>query len=177
MKAYFLSRLTREKYLVLALLLIGVAIWGNTVMKRARHIQQTYSATKHELEVQDRWLASKAQIEADAAAAIARLEPARTLDSTKLLAEANRMAAEAGITANLQVDDIKDEHSAQFALHSLRLTMKKVDYPSLVKFYVELQKRSPYIGLEQFSLQSEPSNPAQLTAIYRLTSVEVLRAQ
>ena len=175
MKAYFLSRLTREKILVLALLLLGCCVWLGSTYKRARVFSTAYAQANRDLAEQATWLGSKDQIEADAGAAISRLDPARTLDSSKLLAEVNRLASAAGITGNVQADDTKDEHSSQFAVHSLRLTIRKADYASLVTFYVELQKRSPYIGLEQFSLHAEPANPSQLNAIFRLTSVEVLK--
>ncbi len=175
MKAFFLTRLTREKFLVLAFLALVCAVWIGGFSKRAKAFTAGYASTGVELEEQQRWLSSKDQIEADAAKAIARLDPAQTLDSTKLLAEVNRIANEVGITSNVQADDTKDERSSLFALHSLRLTIKKADYASLVRFYVALQKRSPYIGLEQFSLQAEPNNAVQLTAMFRLTSVEVLK--
>lgn len=175
MKAYFLTRLTREKILILVLLVLGSGFWLSSTFRRSRTFVSAYTATKAELGRQQQWLGSKAQIESDAAKAISRLDPARTLDSSKLLAEVNRIAAAVGITSNVQADDTKDERSSQFALHSLRLTMSKVDYPTLVKFYIELQKHSPYIGLEQFSLAPDGPNSVQLRAMFRLTSVEVLK--
>ena len=176
MKAFFLTRLTREKFLLLGFIGLICAVWAGSFVKRSRAFYAGYQVTSAELDEQQRWLSSKDQIEADAAKAIARLDPAQTLDSSKLLAEVNRIANEVGITSNVQADDTKDERSSLFALHSLRLTIKKADYPSLVRFYVALQKRSPYIGLEQFSLHAtEPNNPSQLTAMFRLSSVEVLK--
>jgi hypothetical protein len=175
LKAYFLSRHLREKILLLGFLLMAVAVWASSYADRLHLFMGRFSTTKSELREQALWLSRREQIELDAKRAISRLDPSSTLDGTKLLAEVNRIAGEVGLGSNVQADDTKDERSSQFAVHSLRFTVRRADYPTLVKFYLALQKRSPYIGIEQFSLQSEPNNPAMLTALFRITSVEVLR--
>lgn len=176
MKAFFLSRLLREKILLLAFLLLICGVWANSAYKRSTAFSREYSGVALELKEQAAWLGSREQIEADAAHAISQLDPAQTLDSSKLLAEVNRLAAEVGITSNMRADDTRDEHSSQFSLHSIRVTLTKVEYSTLVKFYMALQKRTPYIGLEQFSLHApQASNPSQLTAMFRLSSVEVAK--
>lgn len=175
LKAYFLSRHLREKILLLGFLALALAAWFSSFADRSKGFLERYQSTKAELKEQSLWLGRRTQIEADAKKAIDRLDPSRTLDGTKLLAEVNRIAGDSGLASNVQADDTKDERSSQFAVHSLRFTVRRTDYPTLVKFYLELQKRSPYIGIEQFSIQSEPNNPAMLTALFRITSVEVLR--
>lgn len=176
-KAYFITRLLREKILLMAFALILVGVWGSSFMTRGGVALRDVRAVSTDLSDQNLWLARKQNIENAARQAIGRLEPGRTLDSTKLLAEVNKIATETGLTSNTTVEDTKSEQepSGQFTVHSLRFTVRKADYGTLVKFYSELQKRTPYIGLEQFTIQADRTNPAQLSAVLKLTSVEVRR--
>lgn len=175
LKAYFLSRLMREKVLLLGFITLIVVVWFSSFTERARVFQRKFSETGAELQQQRMWLDSSPRIEAVSRQAVARLDPAKTFDSIKLHAELDELAKDAGIS--MRADDPRNEPSNYFNVHSLRIRISKVDYASLVKFYTELQKRSPYIGIEQISVQSEPNNPALLTAQLRVSSVEVLRQQ
>ncbi len=58
-------------------------------------------------------------------------------------------------------------------MHTLRVNVQRADWDSIKNFYVGLQKRSPYIGIEQFSLQVDRANPALLSASIRISSVEI----
>ncbi|MFA5264389.1 MAG: hypothetical protein WC378_11225 [Opitutaceae bacterium] len=175
LKAFFLGRSMREKVILLAFLFLAVAIWASAFSTRAQSFVSVYRRTGGTLAEQGMWLGKRESIEANAKKAISQLDPSLTLDGTKLLAEVNRIAAQAGLTSNVQADDTRDEHTSQFVVHSLRFTVRKADYATLVRFYLDLQRRSPYIGIEQFALQAEAANPAQLTASLRLSSVEVIR--
>ena len=57
----------------------------------------------------------------------------------------------------------------------MQVAVRNADLPSLLSFYDALDKRAPYIGLEQFSLTVNPSNPALLNAVMRVSSVEINR--
>lgn len=174
LKIIFLGRLMREKLLILALLVLAFAIWFSSFSKRAQNFGNAFASTSTDLETNAMWLGRKDSIEAESKRSIARLDPAQTLDGTKLLAEVNRIAAQVGLS-NVQMDDMKDETSAQFSVHTLRFTVTRASYGTLVRFYQEIQKRSPYIGIEQFAIQAAPSNASQLTATLRLSSVQVQR--
>jgi hypothetical protein len=50
-----------------------------------------------------------------------------------------------------------------------------VDWGALKTFYLALGKRSPYIGIEQFSVQVDRANPALLNASFQISSVEISR--
>ena len=59
-------------------------------------------------------------------------------------------------------------------MHTVQFNLLKMDWDGLKRFYLELTKRSPYIGIEQFSLQAERANPAVLNASLRVSSVEIV---
>lgn len=175
LKVWFLNLEARERMLLLVFLVLAFAVWASSFSGRAGSFVRSYRATSVDLEEHARWLGRRSLIEGDAMKAIAKLDPSQTLDGTKLTAEVTRLAALAGLTSNVQVDDTRNEPSSQFIVHTLRFSVRKADYVSLVRFYQELQKRSPYIGLEQFALQADPGNAATLTATLRISSVEVLK--
>ena len=72
-KAFFLSRLLREKILMLAFVLIGAAIWLSSVSDRVGVRWRAIRQTSTDLDVQQRWLVQRARIEKEAQLAIAHL--------------------------------------------------------------------------------------------------------
>jgi hypothetical protein len=175
MKAFFLSRALREKLMLLGLVAIAAAMWLSTVSTRVRLLWIEARGTSAELSTQSRWLGERAQIEADAKAAIEHLDPARTFDSVRLQAELNDVARSVGISKETSIDDTQVNPGPQFSLNSVRFVIRNAEYGSLVKFYEELSKRAPYIGIEEFSIIANRANPSQLTASLRVSSVEISR--
>ena len=174
MKAYFLSRLLREKILLLAFVLIGAAIWISSVSNRVGAGWRAIRTTTTDLDVQQRWLVQRARIEKEANLAIAHLDPSLTFDSVRLQNELNTMAREASLTG-YEVSDSRDQSTTQFAVHSVQFSVRNADIGSLVAFYKALSGHAPYISIEQFSLASNRANPAQLNISWKVTSVEIAK--
>jgi len=174
MKAFFLSRVLREKILLLALVLILALMWLFSVMGRAMAFKREYQNTTAVLQSQQRTLNDRARIQARATAAIRQLDPASTFDTVRLQSELDTMAAAAGIT-NKTIGDARTDRTPQFSVNSASINLRNVDYPSLVKFYEDLKKRSPYIGIDRLTLQVVAANVNQLTASITVSSVEVAK--
>ena len=94
LKFYFLSRLLREKVLLLALVAIAAAIWVSSFARRAQVAAREQIQVSTDLAVQGQWLERKERIEALAKAAIEHLDPAKSLDAVRLTAEVSDMAAD-----------------------------------------------------------------------------------
>ncbi len=171
MKAFFLSRLLREKLLLLGLIVVALLIWFSNYSKRAGVLKKTYSASSAVLKIQDQWLQEKAAIEARAASSVGQLDASRTLNALKLQAELEQLARAAGLPQPT-TDETKTDRSSQFAEHSLKLEIRNADYPSLVNFYKAIVARSPYIGIKSFQLAAR-ANPNQLNVSMNITSVEI----
>jgi len=174
MKPFFLSRVLREKILLLALVLIAALMWLSSVAGRATTFINDYKRTTQTLKAQQMMLDARESIEARAAAAIAQLDPASTFDTVKLQSELDTIASASGI-ANKTIGDARTDKTSQFSVNSASITMRNVDYPSLVKFYEELKKRAPYIGLDSLSIQAATANVTQLTVSIKVSSVEVAK--
>ena len=172
LRAFFLGRHLREKLLLAVFAVAAAAIWLSSLGARAGRFLRAERATTATMAEQATWLSSKAAIEASAQSAASRLDPASTLDTTRLLAEVAAIATESGLK-NTTSGDPKDLRSGQFAVHTLQFSVTKVDWAALKGFYLALSKRSPYIGIEQFSVQVDRANPALLSASFQISSIEV----
>jgi hypothetical protein len=149
-------------------------VWVWSVSGRLGRFGREARSTTLSLNEQHLWLSNKASIEQQAQASAARLDPAQTLDATRLLAEVSAIAADADLK-NTTLGTPKDASTGQFSVHTLEFNVTKVDWPTLKQFYLALSKRSPYIGIEQYSMQSDKANPALLNASFQISSVEVSR--
>jgi hypothetical protein len=172
LRALVLARPLREKLLLVAFAVLGVAMWFSGFSTRFGTFWREQRSTTLTLAEQKQWLTNRATIEQSAQKSAARLEAARTLDATRLYAEVDKLARDAGLTPGL--GEQRDVIGDQFSVHSLQVTVNKVDWESLKKFYLNLQARSPYISIEQFALNAPPAG-SPLTAVLRVSSVEVAK--
>jgi hypothetical protein len=172
-KVFFLRRLLREKLLLVAITALVAVMLLSSFSKRAAAFWRRQRATTVALAEQQQWLGDRAAIEAHARQAVKNLDPARTLDDTRLVGELNALARSQGV--RFTNDTPQTERSGQFAVHTVQFNLQKTDWESLKRFYLELTKRSPYIGIEQFSLQADRASPMQLNASIRVSSVEIVR--
>lgn len=175
MKAFFLSRLLREKFLLLGLMAIAAAMWLSAVSRRVNTFWMETRASTAELADQKRWLAERTRIETEAKEAIQHLDPSRTFDSVRLQSELDAIARSVGLSKDTSIDDTQVSAGPQFSINSVRFVIRNAEFTSLVRFYEELSKRTPYIGIEEFTLVSNRAAPSQLTASLRVSSVEVTR--
>jgi hypothetical protein len=176
LRALFLARSLRVKLLLAAVVVAIAAIWLSNLSTRAGRMTRAVHATTGVLAEQSLWLGNRGAIESSAQQAAGQLDAVRTLDGTRLLAEVTAIAGEAGLTSTTSGDP-KDESDGQFSIHTLQFNVTKVDWPTLEKFYLALSKRSPYIGIEEFSMQGDRANPTLLNASLHISSVEISRSQ
>jgi len=172
LKAFFLGRLLREKLLLVTIAVLGALTVLSNFSGRAARSWRAQHAAAVALAEQAQWLANRAGIETGAGRAVTNLDPARTLDDTRLVGELNALARAQGL--RFTSDTPRTERSGQFAVHTVQFNLLKMDWEALKRFYLELTKRSPYIGIEQCSLQAERANPGVLNASLRVSSVEIV---
>jgi hypothetical protein len=174
LRAFFLSRFLREKLLLTGIVVLAAAFWLSSIASRAGRFVHAARFTTNSLNEQARWLSERSAIEASARAAAGRLDAVRTLDTTRLLAEVSAMATEAGLR-NTTSGEAKDVSNGQFSVHTLQFNVTKADWATLKQFYLALGKRSPYIGIEQCTLQVDRANQTLLGANFQISSVEISR--
>ena len=174
LKAFFLSRLLREKIMMVLFVALGAIMWIAGISGRVSRAWTEYRSTRRELARQKQWLTSRDSIEAAALQAVKNLDPAQTLDETRLIGELNTLARQFDL--KFAADTPQTERTGQFAVHTVQITLARADFNVLKNFYVALSRRSPYIGISQFTLASDrASNGSLLNASLRVSSVEIVR--
>lgn len=174
LRALFLSRLLREKILLVALALVAAALWLSSLAGRAAVFLVEERHTTSSLADQSRWLARRKSVEKVAEDSARAFKPEQTLDSTRLLAAIQDLATSSGLQHSYTAQP-EDASTGQFSVHTLQFTVNKADFDSLRNFYLALQKRAPYIGIRQFQVIADKANPSLLTATMKISSVEIAR--
>ncbi len=172
-KAWFLSRILREKLLVLALVVTGAVIWLSSASDHLKAKLGAFRRAEQTLATQQVWINAAPQIKEAAEAAVKNLDPSKTYNSTFLVSEILGIANRAGLTVN--TDPPQTERSPQFSLHTIRVRANRVDIASLLRFYQEIASKSPYIALKSVDLQGDRSNPGMVGATIYVQSVELVR--
>ncbi|MBL9188194.1 MAG: hypothetical protein JNK23_11985 [Opitutaceae bacterium] len=175
LRLYFLTRRAREKYLLLAFLLIGVLWWLSAFGTRAGAFWREQRSTGTTLAEQKLWLDQRETVQKSVQASAAQLEPGKTLDRAQLLDAVNQAAHEAGLRNNYGSSAATSEKSGDFTVHSVDYQVNGADFVMLQQFYLNLQKRAPYIGIERFGLSATRGNESKLTLQLRVTAVELPR--
>jgi hypothetical protein len=174
LRAFFLSCLLREQALMTAFIVMAAAVWMFSVAGRVNRFTRAVRVTTLSLNEQQLYLSNRASIEAQAQSAAGQLDAVRTLDATRLLAEVSAITSELDLKGTT-TGTPKDVSSGQFSVHTLEFSVSKVDWSTLKQFYLALSKRSPYIGIEQCSMQADKANPTLLNASFQISSVEISR--
>jgi hypothetical protein len=172
-KTWFMSRLLREKALVFVLVLVGALIWLSSASNRLKAGLRDFRGAEAELATQQAWLDKRPEIETAAEAAVQNLDPAKTYDSTFLVAEIMGIASRAKLAVNTEPP--RTQRSAQFSVHTVQVSTRRAELASLLRFYQELASKAPYLGLEQISLQGDRSSPGLVNATLQVVSVELVR--
>ncbi|MDD3179899.1 MAG: general secretion pathway protein GspM [Opitutaceae bacterium] len=173
MKTFFLSRALREKILLLLFTGLAAFLWLVSLAGRGRVFLVDWRSTAAELAGQTRLLRDRATIEQQAETAVKNLDPGRTLDATRLQGELDAVARQVGLTPT--IDSPISVHTQQFTFHTTQISFSRVELESLMRFNDELSKRSPYLGLEQFTLTVDRTNPRLLNASFKVSSTEIKR--
>ena len=171
MKAFFFSRVLREKVLLLGLILMAAATWLLGATHRTTRFWSQFRETSVLLRGQQELLSQQGQVEAEAKAAIEHLEPAKTFDGVRLQAEVDAIAKRTGVV-NYSADNVQTERVSQFSMNSMQLQIRNADWEPLRRFYFELSKGAPYIGIEQFRLNV---NNFKHSVSMRVSSIEITK--
>lgn len=172
LRSYFLSRLLREKILLIAFIALGMLWWLSAFGGRAAGFWREQRTTTLALEEQQQWIENRVMIEEAAQTAAAQLKPELTYNETRLFAEVARLASEAGLR-NWSNSSQAPVSIGQFSVHTLNFTVNNTAWEQVMAFYALLQQRAPYIGIDQFILAASRANPAQLSLQLRVSSVEI----
>ena len=179
LKRFFLSRLFREKVLLLAFVGIGAAIWLSSFSSRGLAAWSSYRQRQLELDTQQTWLRSREQIERAATEAITHLDAKATLNPTQLISELSELARKYSLSF---VSDVpQTEKSGAFSLNTVTITIRtpgrngNAEFLDLEHFCADIAAKAPYMAIQQMNVVASKANPSQLSVVLRVVSVELTR--
>jgi hypothetical protein len=174
LKAYFLSLQARERILITVFLALGAAIALTFFTKRASAFWRVERAKLATIRQNDAVIAKRDAVDKRALAASSRLVPGESLTQLQLNSRVTTYATNAGIR-NPAVNGVLDEVPANsnLAIHKVRLTASNVAWTNLRDFYVELQKRRPYISIDDMNVSVADQRTGMHSVTMTLSSIEV----
>lgn len=168
---WFLGRSLREQLLVAVLLVAGVVIWFASAAGRLRGTWNTHLALAGREREQSLLLASADDVRARVAAQLARIEPARSLNGTRLVAELQSLAGQANLKP--RVDSGRSQAVDQFVAHTAEVEVRAAEFGMLMDLTDRIAARSPYLSLERITIVADPANPSRLDARLLVSAVEI----
>ena len=163
MKAYFLTRQFREKLIVLALLAVGVALWGAHLYSGATQYRANGTRLAKERADQVAVLSKKAEIAAGQTEFVKQLDPKQSIsDQSSFQLTIANLAKEVGIPeASLAWGRAPTPvRSAQLTIVTQPVTISGLD-PGLgdaINFYRKVLDRYPYITVLETTLSLTGGN-------------------
>jgi hypothetical protein len=170
-RAYYLGRSLREKVLLVGFALIGIGMWLSHFSGQVGAFWREARATSVQLDAQKQLLDNRVAIIASAEQAASKFDPGSTLNGIALTTAATNLAADAGLN-NTHADEEPDVSNGQFAVHTLHFEIPKADWTALLNFSQALQKRHPYISIENFQILADKVGNTH-TANMVLSSVQI----
>ena len=173
LKAYFLSLHLREKLLLASLMVIGALIWLTVFSGKAGVFWRKESGRLAAIKRQETVLKSRDAVEQRAVAASATLKPGSSLNANELSSQVNQILMAAGIrNASSSIVPAKDAPNSKLALHFVRASATNVSWDSLKNFYEAVEKRRPYIAIDELTVNFTPQT-AMHSINVKVSSIEV----
>lgn len=174
MRNWFQARQRREQVLITAFIAMAAVVWISSATGHLRERWQAWRSGRAELATQQLWLDRQQEIEQAAATAVKNLDPARTMDGTRLVATITTLATGAGLTP--AIDSPVTQRTTYFAYHTSRVTLRRTNLAGLLRFYDELAKQAPYLNLEQIAVQTERGTPGLLNVTMQISATQIVKS-
>jgi hypothetical protein len=174
LRIFFLTRLLREKLLLVAFMAVAVLIWISGFSTRAGLFWRVQRTTTTELKLQDEWLRNENRIIEAGKQATAQFEASKTLNGNRLFVRVQQLAREAGLGRTTTSQGLgAPVTNGQFSVNTLNFQITQADWEATKKFYLLLSQNAPYIVVDQILIKPSPANPQQLTLMMRVKSFEI----
>ncbi len=173
MRAFFFRRSWRERVLLLVVLTVGVAIWLSSVASRSGALRERWGATGTALHLQKDWLSVAAENEGQLQSRLAQVQQGRSLNANQLAGQLDAVVKRQRF-ANYRLDPPASERKPPVAVHTVALTIEKVELPAFGAFVDDLRGSLPLVNIEQLVVTPDRRNPAQLDVRLKLSGLELL---
>lgn len=167
----------REKALILAFTLVMLAIWVNSLTGRFGYWKRDHSLAQTELSSQQQYLDRADFFEQGLAAALERVDPAKTYSGTQLSGEIDNLLRRSGLSGFADIDPVRTREGEIFNDHNIRVKLNRISIAQMIEFNRLLSGKSPYINLQAVHLTANRRQPEQLNARLELNSFDLKEPQ
>ena len=173
MRNFFFCRSWRERVLLLVVLVVGVVIGLFAAISRGRAARERWSGQQSMLESQADWLDKASLYQEQLQGRLAQVQQGRSLNANQLVGQLDAVLKRQHFTG-FRLDPATTERKPPVALHSVALTLEKVELSALAAFTDELRTALPLVNIDQLVITPDRRNPAQLDVRLRLNGLELL---
>jgi hypothetical protein len=150
-----------------------VVIWLFAAISRGRAARERWSGQQSMLQSQADWLDKASLYQEQLQSRLAQVQQGRSLNANQLVGQLDAVLKRQHL-ASFRLDPATTERKPPVAIHSVALTLEKVDLPALAAFTDELRTALPLVNIDQLAITPDRRNPAQLDVRLRLNGLELL---
>lgn len=172
MRTFFFRRSWRERVLLLVVLVVGVLIWLFATLDRTRAARSRWGGQGAVLAEQGVWLASATTLQEQVQSRLAQVQQGRSLNANQLVGQLDAVVKRQHLVFRL--DPPTTAPRPPVAIHSVSLTLEKVELGGLAAFTDDLRASLPLVNIEQIVITPDRRNPAQLDVRLKLSGLELL---
>ncbi len=171
-RALFERLSQREKLLISVFLVTALLIWASLTLRGMSRIIRELGITGADLQEQAFVLSQQDDINRRMEVALRNLDTEKTFTASQLVGKIDEIARATDGLA-YEIFTPRTENDAEFNLHSLRIRFRRASLGELISFNEALRQEEPYITLENLRITANKSNPAELDALFVLSSFEL----
>lgn len=163
----------REKLLMLLFCLTIVILWAGSLMDRFGNWQDQLKTARAELQNQQLYLDREDTNAQDLAAALTRVDSAKTYSSAQLAGRIDELLRKAALSAKADIDTVRTQSGDVFDDHNLRVRLSRISIAQVIEFNTLIRKETPYITIQKVYLTANRSNPEEIDARFEVNSFEL----
>ena len=170
-RSIFFRLKPRERILLIAFAAVLLLLWASVAIRDLRGELQRYLQARQVLAAQSAFLELGPAVEEQLQAALSSVDNSRTYSSSELVGRLDGLARSLNLTIDLDARETSAEDV--YAIHRVRMRVRRGNLADLVRFNEALQQETPYIILTEFQFLADRRDPRQLDATFEIASIEL----
>lgn len=161
----------REKFMLAALILLGLITWATHLRKESSVVAIELRAVNQALAVQEVWLQSEAGFDRQLSELKARIDPSRTLNDASLIGLLDETARGFNLRLTFSVPETRT--GELFKRHTVVVDLRNARMNDIIRLERALQRHYPYVYISDMSLTANRTDPRLINLRLAVTALEM----
>lgn len=157
--------------MLIALLIVGVMIWGNFFVKRWDRTNNELREVRNETEMQRLWLRSLPQFETKRNEVLSQMDKTKTFNASQLVGWFDNLARSLKLRYTLSAPTVAAD--SIFTRNTLSVNVRNIKLEQLLLIEEQIRQLHPYLSIEEMAIAANPADPRLLNVRLILTSFEI----